>query len=493
MLLKLNRPGVLALALWAATVAPCLHALTLGEPSLVSMPGQPPVIELPLRDLGSVDLGQLKARLAPAQAWVASGLKPLDPKRLEFSFQQSAAGPVLVVRSPSATDAEYLDLLIELQWPNGRLQRELGVPIRTQADGQGPFVSVPTVLWVQAGDTASALAANHLDVTGQRDQVWEALVQTNPDAFVDGNVNRLKSGAALKLPSAAQINAIEPEMARESIERQMQAFAVYRSALAAQAGSVATDQAPQVATGKVQTHEKTASEASGDRLSLSTAGADDSDQIAAKRQAQQSADRAAEINRNIQELNRLAQGGEPAGMPLPAPDSTRTPSELIQQWSSNPMAPWVAMAGVLVLLGWIVWRATRRSNPTDPSTAETPPTQLEQHWKPDFDLNLPAAHDLQPLPEAVYQAPTAVQRSSTLTSTTSVPSAVGTPLAGLSLELDSPDALDSHDPHAVRLALARALWLQGQTQTARVLARDVMNSAPPALAQAARSWLDDRA
>jgi pilus assembly protein FimV len=500
MLFKLNRSGVLSLALLATAFAPRLNALTLGEPSLVSAPGQPHVIELPLRDMGHIELDQLKARLAPAPAWTAAGLKPVDPARFELSFQRSEIGPVLVVRTPSVADTGFLDILIELQWPNGRLQREMGLPTRAQADGKGPFIAVPTVLWVQPGDTAGALAEAHLDATGQRDQAWAALVQANPNAFVDGNINRLKSGVTLKLPNVAQINAVEPEAARESIARQMQAFAAYRSALIAQAGSAATDTtAPQVATGKVQTRDKMASDAPGDRLNLSTAGSDDSDQIAAKRQAQQSADRAAEINRNIQELNRLAQGGEPAGVPLPAPDSTRPPSESIRQWSSNPLAPWVALAGVLVLLGWTVWRAVRRSNPAAPSAVvESPTTRLEQHWAPDFDLNLPAADDLQPLPEAVHQAPTAVQRSNpTSPLAEPAPSAAGTPLAGLSLELGSPpqasEGLASQDPHAVRLDLARALWQQGQTKTARVLAREVMNSAPPALAQAARSWLDDRA
>jgi hypothetical protein len=160
------------------------------------------------------------------------------------------------------------------------------------------------------------------------------------------------------------------------------------------------------------------------------------------------------------------------------------------------MAPWVALAAVLVLLGWSLSRATRRTQRSGSSSAVTPPTQFEQHWKPDFDLNLPATEALQPLPEAVHQAPTAVQRRSAVDTGSSAPTADGVPWAGLSLELNAPDTpqgLDSDDPHAVRLALAQALWHNGQTKTATVLAREVMNSAPPALAQAARTWLDQRA
>lgn len=496
MKLKFNRPSVLGLALWAALWAPRLQALTLGEPSWGASAGQGQVIELPLRDLGTLELNQLKARLAPDQAWALAGLKPVESNRIEFSFQRSASGPMLVIQTTALPEAAWLNLLIELQWPNGRLQREVGLPLRAQPDGKGPFVAVPAALWVQAGDTAGALAQAHLGDVGTRDQAWQALVQANPQAFVDGNINRLKAGVALRWPDAAQIKAMDPEQAREAIARQMQAFAAYRSAMVAQATAAGTDQAPQVATGKVQPRDKTASEATGDRLSLSTAGSDDSDQIAAKRQAQQTADRAAELNRNIQELNRLAQGGEAAGVPLPSPaPSTQThpaPSEWIRQWSSHPMAPWVAISGVLALLGWTVWRAVRRPKPQDAAQTAAMPTSLEQHWKPDFDLDLPAADALQPLPE-VSQAPTAVQRRNAPTPEPVTFQAVGSPLAGLSLDLDDPPAPDLGDPHAVRWALAQALWQQGQTQTARVLAREVMNAAPASLAQAARHWLDQRA
>ena len=476
--------------------APHVHALTLGEPSWVASAGQPQGIELPLRDLGTLELNQLKARLAPDQAWALAGLKPIESNRIEFSFQRSVSGPVLVIQTTAWPEAAWLNLLIELQWPNGRLQREVGLPMRAQPDGKGPFVAVPAALWVQEGDTAGALAQGHLGDVGTRDQVWQAMVLANPQAFVDGNINRLKAGVALRWPDAAQIKAMDPEQARESIARQMQAFAAYRSEMAAQATAAVTEQAPQVATGKVQPRDKTASEAAGDRLSLSTAGSDDSDQIAAKRQAQQTADRAAELNRNIQELNRLAQGGEPAGVPLPspatAPENHPAPSEWIRQWSSHPMAPWVALSAVLALLGWSVWRGVRRPKHQDADPSSETLNPLEQHWKPDFDLDLPAADALQPLPE-VSQAPTAVQRRNAPTQDPPPSLAVGTPLAGLSLDLDTTPELDQGDPHEVRWALAQALWHQGQTQTARVLAREVMNTAPAPLAQAARQWLDQRA
>ena len=129
-----------------------------------------------------------------------------------------------------------------------------------------------------------------------RSQALWALAQANPDAFVGGNVNRLRAGAVLKWPESNQIQSLDPVQAREAIAQQMEEFAAYRSELASLAGPTQADESAQVATGKVQPAQKDKAEKTTDQLTLSTAGADGTDQIAAQRQAQQTAERAAEID-----------------------------------------------------------------------------------------------------------------------------------------------------------------------------------------------------
>ena len=195
---------------------------------------------------------------------------------------------------------------------------------------QGAKLQIPAAIWVQPGDTAGALVASHLDPALDRSQALWALAQANPDAFVGGNVNRLRAGAVLKWPESNQIQSLDPVQAREAIAQQMEEFAAYRSELASLAGPTQADESAQVATGKVQPAQKDKAEKTTDQLTLSTAGADGTDQIAAQRQAQQTAERAAEINRNIQELNRIVQGDNQAGVSVPATALELPASELIE-------------------------------------------------------------------------------------------------------------------------------------------------------------------
>ncbi len=473
----------LVLAAWA--VAPVAHALSLGEPRLLSEPGQALVAEVPLRDWGPPALANIQVRWAADPAWLAAGLTPIARDQFQIRLEDRPDGPVLRVQSLSPLTTETLDLLIELQWPKRRLLRELGLLLGSPSDPKvGPRLQVPSVLWVQPGDTASALALSHLDPDASLAQALMALAQANPDAFVQGNVNRLRAGVALKVPAAEQIHAIDPQEAQQQVARQVEAFAQYRAQLAARSGS-APDDSNQVATGKVQTPQRDPVPAQGDRLTLSTPGSDDADRIAAQKQAQQTADRAAEINRNIQDLNRLVQSGDAAGLPIPAPETLSSrASERIEQLAQSPYTPWAAWGLVLTLLAWIAARVLRRDRPAQSPQGSAPAPSVG--LQVDFDLNLPPADTLPPLSEQVHVPPTPVQRDSSRASASPQQNSTLDPMAGLSLDL-SPT-----DPHEERLALAQSLWLRGLSHTALVLAREVATQAPAPWSERARQWLNER-
>ena len=497
--LNFSTRGLIRLLAWfAALGVACAHALTLGEPRVRSEPGQPLVVELPLRQLGALKSQDLRVRWAPAPAWQAAGLTWRDLPGVELRVNDQPEGPVVLIRTSEAVDTASWDVLIELQWPNGRLQREIGL-LLPASGGKEPFVAVPTALWVQAGDTASALSASHLDPQAPQSQALAALVQANPDAFVQGNVNRLRAGAVLTLPSAEQMRSIDPQSAREWLNQQMQEFAVYRRELAAQAQADQNVDSPQVSSGKIQSATPQAKTDGGDRLTLSTSGADDSDHLAAQRQAQQTAQRASELNRNIQDLNRLAQGEQGAGVPLPVPlppPTTPPVSERIEDWVHSPATPWATAILVLLLCAWTLGRVMRPAPVVSPTPSAADEPAPSSPLKVDFDLHLPEPESLPPLPERVSQAPTPVAR---LQTARQAPVQASNPswLSVSDLSLEAPDPVQTsttmpQDPHALRLELAGALWQQGLTQTARVLVREVMVQANPDLAEQARRWLDER-
>ncbi|MEY2621635.1 MAG: hypothetical protein RIT26_1455 [Pseudomonadota bacterium] len=493
--------------LWAAISALPAGAITLGEPQVLSADGNAWVAEVPLRALPAGPLDQIQVRLAPASAWALAQRPAPDPRGVQLSLRDGPAGPVLRIEATGASG--FVDLLIELLWPRGRMVREIGVLLDSAAQTRfQAHARVPGRLAVEAGDTASALALSHLAPGVSMAQALLALQQANPEAFVGGNVNRLRAGATLKLPSADQVKAIDIHEAREAMALQMEEFALYRAELAARSAPEA-DPAPQVASGRVQTPQRDKPADPGDRLTLSAPGATDGDQIAAQRQAEQTAQRAAEVNRNIQELNRWVQSGQPGdasgpGNPLP-PVTTPPTSASLEAWTQHPQSTGAAAALVLVLAGWILWRARARSvqgsDPNPGGSADGLPLKV------DFDLDLPAAHTLPPLSGDLQQPPTPVPRvhlrpppGAQSTGAQSTGAGPINPMAGISLDLPaaatpSPradaDAMPT-DPQAIRWALMQLLWARGLGRTARVLAQEMQAQSDPEWSERAGQWLNER-
>ena len=483
------RQTVGAACLSVSLLAGSSQALTLGEPRVLTHSASQWVVEVPLGDLGRIRPDQVQVRLAPRASWQAAGLAYVDPDAVRIG-PPSEAG---VVRIELNAPGGFLGLLIEWQWPRGRLQRELGLLLDPSTSSWVPRIGVPAQVWIQPGDTASQVVADYLAASGRMAQGLMALQAANPEAFVGGNVNRLRAGAVLKLPSAEVIQAIDPQQASERLAQQIEEFAQFRAEIAAQTDGTAQADAAQVATGKVQPAQRDKGDPPADRLTLSAPGSDaGSERIAQQRQAQQTADRAAELNRNIQELNRLAQSDGPG---LPAPVAPPKPSRAIEQMAAHPLTPWAALGLVVMLMGWVIWRVVRK--PTTPAQALAADEAVAP-LRVDFDLNLPRVEELPPLPAELLRPPTPAGRATAPSVPSVGPSMGADPMAGLSLDLPSvgPSAAVPlawpTEPWALRLALAQALWAQGLTQTALVLAREVAAQAPADVAQSARAWLDER-
>ncbi|MGJ7904835.1 FimV/HubP family polar landmark protein, partial [Lysobacter sp. 1R34A] len=89
-----------------------------------------------------------------------------------------------------------------------------------------PVAAAPSVgaegdITVERGQTLSAIAAS---VAGENtlNQTMIALLRANPEAFIGGNINRLRQGAVLRLPPGNQLDAIDPREASELVRVQVQ-------------------------------------------------------------------------------------------------------------------------------------------------------------------------------------------------------------------------------------------------------------------------------
>lgn len=188
---------------------------------------------------------------------------------------------------------------------------------------------------VRPGDTATKIALASKPTKVSLDQMLIAMLRNNPDAFIAGNVNRLKSGAVLDMPGSDQFDAIPESQASEEVLAQSRDFDEFRRKLAAGIPIVATEPSKRASSGKVQAQveDKKPGNTATDKLSLQkgtvTAKSADTkaqDKIASDLAAKEAAARLAELNKNIADLNKLATASAPAPAPA-APAPTAKPSE----------------------------------------------------------------------------------------------------------------------------------------------------------------------
>ena len=126
---------------------------------------------------------------------------------------------------------------------------------------------------VRAGETLSEIA-ERLDFGTSLDQSMIALLDANPDAFINGNVNLLKQGAVLRVPDAAQVRSVDVADAMARVREQTRAWRTARApvpqpALAAEpAGATADASSP-----TDNTSDASATVAGGARLEIVPPGA----------------------------------------------------------------------------------------------------------------------------------------------------------------------------------------------------------------------------
>ncbi len=182
---------------------------------------------------------------------------------------------------------------------------------------------------VRQGDTLYRVAQKTQREGVSLDQMLVALFRANPDAFVAENMNRLKAGADLAVPSADKAKETSPADAKQVIQVQSADFGAYRERLAGGVPTVKAAAPSRQAAGKVQAQvdDKKAAAPTPDRLTLSqgavkgAASAVES-KVSTDTEKKAQEQRVAELKRNADELKALQQGTSAAvkpGAAAPAP------------------------------------------------------------------------------------------------------------------------------------------------------------------------------
>ena len=289
--------------------APAMAA-GLGKLTVASGLGQPFLAEIALLAVDKKDLGSIRASFASFEAFKEAKIERSSAlSAMRFSVEQKKNGdPYLKITSAKAIEEPFLDMLIELDWPSGRLVREYtilldppsyGVPQLTiapvtppvtqpvpaaSAEQKSPAMpagamqpearaSIPRDSGVakaaaagkpapesygpvKKGETLSSIATSLKSEGLSLDQMLVALFQSNKQAFSGNNMNRLQAGQILRVPAASQVAELE----KGEVARQVKAHAAdwhaYRQKLAAavaEAKPAADATAKQAASGKITT------------------------------------------------------------------------------------------------------------------------------------------------------------------------------------------------------------------------------------------------
>ena len=103
---------------------------------------------------------------------------------------------------------------------------EVEKAIEAAEEPQVPEVVEPGTIETDGSDTLSGIAMQvRPDNSVSMQQTMLAIQQVNPDAFAAGNINQLRSGQVLRIPSLAEIQAIDPRDAADEVTRQNTDFA----------------------------------------------------------------------------------------------------------------------------------------------------------------------------------------------------------------------------------------------------------------------------
>ncbi len=373
--------AAIALGLGSAFVD--AHALSLGRMNVQSAIGEPLRAEIEIAEMSAAEADGLRVNIASQDAFRAAGV-PYNAalSDVRSALQRRADGRYVIrLTSNRSVSDPFIDLLLEASWNTGRIVRDYTVlldppasrssatavapaPVSPQISlGTGPAsippppatvrraprpavvaaptpAEAPTVrtseggagqqVTVQPGDTASKIAGAYKPADVSLDQMLVAMLRANPNAFIGGNVNRMKAGAVLDLPDASQAAATPAPEARRTVVAQSRDFGDYRRRLAENAPASAVAPADRQTSGRLQANVEDRSKAAAapDKLTIAQARAAE-DRLAQTRQAQESNARVAELSKNISDLNKLQSAGAtasaPPGATPAAPAATSAP------------------------------------------------------------------------------------------------------------------------------------------------------------------------
>ena len=380
--------AVAATALLTLTTTGAL-ALSLGRITVLSALGEPLRAEIEVPDINAEEAASLRTTVALPDAFTAAGLEyNAALSSLQATLQRRADGRAYIrLASDRPINDPFVDMILEASWSSGRIVRDYTMlfdppslrkpaavaPTLPQVAAptvNRPVAPVPSVqaspeinrtpspastaqapapkpapaparapastnqgdkkIVVQPGDTATKIAANVRESGVSLDQMLVAMLRGNPDAFINNNIDRIRSGAVINVPTAEQAKSVAAPEATQILRAESKDFGSFKRALAANAPTTAVAAADRKTSGTLESKvvESKPKAATPDKLTLSKGAIqakNEEAKLAKERADKDAAARSAEIAKNISDLKQAGAAVSASSAPAAAAASAAKP------------------------------------------------------------------------------------------------------------------------------------------------------------------------
>ena len=166
---------------------------------------------------------------------------------------------------------------------------------------------------VKRGDTLGAIARANLPQGVSLNQMMIAIYRANPDAFLRENINLVRAGRTLNMPTADELSGVSLAEANQLVQAHRTEWEDYRTRLAA-APTRAETASGRAVTGKIEKPQAAAPGAAEDQVRLSkadpakpgaSAAARADDAAARERALKEAQSRVTDLEKNVADLQKL--------------------------------------------------------------------------------------------------------------------------------------------------------------------------------------------
>lgn len=282
---------------------------------------------------------------APAETPAPSAAAPSEPAKEPEPAKEAAAEPA---KEPAAEAAKEAG------------KEPAPEPAKEAAQ---PPAGLTTQHEVKKGDTLGAIARANLPPGLTLNQMLIAIYRANQDAFIRENVNLVRAGRILNIPSAEDVGGVDADEANRLVRAHMAEFREYRSRLAAVPAAADAVPGQREAAGRIEpkpeapkpaapTDQVRLSKADPQKPGAAAQAARGDDAAARERALKEAQSRIGDLEKNVADLQKLLElknqqlaelekkaGAKPAPTPAPAPSPSPAAPAPAAKAPEKPAAP----------------------------------------------------------------------------------------------------------------------------------------------------------